>query len=117
MTYTNQAVIRLDIYSLLFNMNPQNSHWRNRFWCVFHLSPIVLTSSIKTDSALANPPNSLPVPQPEPPISPKPFTRLPQTPQPSPLPTPPEALPSSAFSLNSAISEALSTTTIYTHRS
>jgi len=95
-------------------MHPKNSHWRNRFRCVFQLSPIVLTSSIATNSALANSPNSLPVPQPEPPTPPKPLIRLPQTPEPSPLPTPtpPEALPSPAFSLNSATSDALSATTI-----
>lgn len=95
-------------------MHPKNSHWRNRFWCVFQLSLIVLTSSIATDSALANLPNSLPVPQPEPPTPPKPLTRLPQTSQPSPLPTPtpPEALPSPAFGLNSATSDALSAITI-----
>ena len=95
-------------------MHPKNSHRHNRFWCVFQLSLIVLTSSIATDSALANLPNSLPIPQPESPTPPKPLIRLPQTPEPSPLPTPtpPEALPSPAFSLNSATSDALSATTI-----
>jgi len=83
-------------------MHPKNSHRRNRFRYVFQLSSIVLTSSIATDSALANPLGSLPVPQPEPPTPPKPLIRLPLTPEPSPLPTPtpPEALPSPAFSLS-----------------
>jgi len=83
-------------------MHPKNSHWRNLVRCLLQLSSIVLTSSIATDSALANPLGSLPVPQPESPTPPKPLIRLPQTSQPSPLPTPtpPEALPSPAFSLS-----------------
>ncbi len=52
-------------------MHPKNSHWRNLVRCLLQLSSIVLTSSIATDSALANLPNSLPVPQAESPTPPK----------------------------------------------
>ncbi|MBD2016593.1 ShlB/FhaC/HecB family hemolysin secretion/activation protein [Microcoleus sp. FACHB-53] len=85
-------------------MHPRNFRWRNRVWCVFQLSPIVLTSGIAADSAQASPLDSLPAPQPDPPTLQKPLTRLPLTSQPSPLPTPtpPEAFPNQGGSLDTA---------------